>query len=185
MDTIQEKIAKLKRDGRNYTKEQFLKLFQIVSRNNIINMSLKSSNKSCIEGLRKLLVKMDEINDETVPKALTQKLESLTENYDVSLETDTKEMRSLKDYLASSNDSMRKEILEFIRVKGKISGLELRNITKFMNELTIWRFDTNQRNINMKISDDAMYNYINYFKSFIDLFAVVFPTMISNQKYNL
>jgi hypothetical protein len=40
MDTIQEKIAKLKRDGRNYTKVQFLKLFQIVSRNNIIKMSL-------------------------------------------------------------------------------------------------------------------------------------------------
>ena len=33
------KIAKLKRDGRNYTKEQFLRLFQIVSRNNVIKIS--------------------------------------------------------------------------------------------------------------------------------------------------
>jgi hypothetical protein len=182
MDTIQEKIAKLKRDGRNYTKQQFLKLFQIVSRNNIIKMSLSSVNRSCIEGLRKLLIKMDEINDDTIPKALTQKLESLSENYDVSLETDTKDMRSLKDYLATSNDIMRKEILEFLRIKGKITGLELRNISKFMNELTIWKFDENQRNVNIKISDDAMYNYVNFFKNFIDLFAIVFPTMISNQK---
>ena len=182
MDTIQEKIAKLKRDGRNYTKQQFLKLFQIVSRNNIIKMSLSSVNRSCIEGLRKLLIKMDEINDDTIPKALTQKLESLSENYDVSLETDTKDMRSLKDYLATSNNIMRKEILEFLRIKGKITGLELRNISKFMNELTIWKFDENQRNVNIKISDDAMYNYVNFFKNFIDLFAIVFPTMISNQK---
>jgi hypothetical protein len=182
MDTIQEKIAKLKRDGRNYTKQQFLKLFQIVSRNNIIKMSLSSNNKSCTEGLRKLLVIIDETNDDTVPKSLTQKLESLVENNDVSLEVDTKDMRSLKDYLATTNDLMRKEILEFIRIKGKVSGLDLRNITKFMNELTTWKYDQNPRNVNIKISDDAMYNYVNFFKNFIDLFSIVFPTMITNQK---
>ena len=36
-DSIQEKISKLKRDERHYTKEMFLRLFQIVSRHNIIN----------------------------------------------------------------------------------------------------------------------------------------------------
>jgi hypothetical protein len=145
-------------------------------------MSLSKSNRSCIEGLRKILSIMDDTNDDTVPKSLTQKLEVISENYDVPLEVDTKEMRTLKDYLATSNELMRKEILEFVRIKGKVSGLDLRNITKFMNELTVWKYDENPRNVNIKISDDGMYNYVNFFKNFIDLFATVFPTMISNQK---
>ena len=182
MDTIQEKIAKLKRDGRNYTIKEFLRLFQIVSRNNIIRMSLSQTNKTCVDDLKKLLKMFDDINDETVPKALTQKLEVVSELYDIQLEEDTKEMRTLKDYLATSNDKMRKEIIEFIRSKGKVSGIDLKNITKFLNELTIWKYDTEQRNTDIKISDDALYNYINFFKNFIDLFAVVFPSMIINQK---
>jgi hypothetical protein len=186
MDTIQEKIAKLKRDGRNYTKQQFLRLFQIVSRNNIIKISLssnnESNNESCIEYLKKTLDKLDADNDENIPKALTQKLERLVESYDVSLEEDTRDMRNLKDYLATSNEHMKKDIIEFIKTKGKISNLELKNITNFLNNLSIWKFDENKRNIDTKISDDAMYNNVNFFKNFISLFSIVFPSMIINQK---
>jgi hypothetical protein len=181
MDTIQEKIAKLKRDGRNYTKEQFLRLFQIVSRNNIIKMFTKG-NKSCVEDLRRLLEKIDEENNENVPKALTQKLEKIVDSYDLSLEEDTKEMRSLKDYLGLSNNSMRKDIIDFIKTKAKVTGPELRNITNFLNNLTIWSFDENKRNESLKISDDGLYNYINFFKNFISLFSIVLPSMIMNQK---
>ena len=181
MDTIQEKIAKLKRDGRNYTKEQFLRLFQIVSRNNIIKMFTKG-NKSCVEDLRRLLEKIDEENNENVPKALTQKLEKIVDSYDLSLEEDTKEMRSLKDYLGLSNNSMRKDVIDFIKTKAKVTGPELRNITNFLNNLTIWSFDENKRNESLKISDDGLYNYINFFKNFISLFSIVLPSMIMNQK---
>jgi hypothetical protein len=181
MDTIQEKIAKLKRDGRNYTKEQFLRLFQIVSRNNIIKMFTKG-NKSCVDDLRRLLEKIDEENNENVPKALTQKLEKIVDSYDLSLEEDTKEMRSLKDYLGLSNNSMRKDIIDFIKTKAKVTGPELRNITNFLNNLTIWSFDENKRNESLKISDDGLYNYINFFKNFISLFSIVLPSMIMNQK---
>jgi hypothetical protein len=182
MDTIQEKIAKLKRDGRNYTNEEFLRLFQVVSRSNIIKMSLSTTNTSCIEQLNKLLVMFDKENTEDVPKALTQKLENLVENSDVSLEEDTKEMRGLKDYLQTSIDKMRKELIDFIKTKGKIGSVELKNTTKFLNELTKWKYDENPRNENIKIDDDGMYNYINFMKNFISLFAVVFPAMIINQR---
>ena len=182
VDTIQEKIAKLKRDGRSYTKEQFLRLFQIVSRNNIIKMSLSTNNMTIVDELKIQLKKLDENNDETVPKALTQKLEQLVESFDVTIDEDTKEMRSLKDYLQKSIEMMRKDLLDFIKVRGKVSGIELKNITRFINELSIWNFDKNPRNVDIKISDDALYNYINFFKNFISLFLIVFPSMIINQK---
>jgi hypothetical protein len=182
MDTIQEKIAKLKRDGRNYTNDEFLRLFQLVSRNNIIKMALSSKSISCIDGLTTLLERFDKENNEDVPKALTQKLEKLVDSYDVSIEEDTKDMRGLKDYLQFSIDKMRKEVIDFIKTKGKIGSVELNNITKFLKELTNWRYDENPRNTNIKIEDDGLYNYINFMKNFISLFVVVFPSMITNQQ---
>jgi hypothetical protein len=182
MDSIQEKIAKLKNDGRNYTKEQFLRLFQIVSRNNIINISLGTKNMSCIDNLKRLLIRFDDEDDENVPKALTQKLEGLVETYDITIEEDTREMRTLKDYLQTSIEKMRNELLEFIKLKGKIGSGELRNITKFIKEISIWKFDENPRNVDIKISDDGLYNYINFIRNYIELFVIVFPSMIIKQQ---
>jgi hypothetical protein len=183
MDPIQEKISKLKRDGRNYTKEQFLRLFQIVSRNNIINLSLNYGTVSCVQTMRSLLDELDTTDDQSVSRALTQKLEGLIDSYDVSLEEDTKEMRDLKNYLDTSNGLMRKTILDFIGTKGKLRGSnELKKITKFLNSLTVWRYDENPRKVGAAISDDGLYNGIQFIKNFISLFAVVFPSMIVNQK---
>ena len=182
MDTVQEKIEKLKRDGRNYTKDHFLKLFQIVSRNNIIKMTLSKDGSNCIDSLNKVLEFLDKENDENVPKVLTERLGKLVDSYDVQLESDTKEMRDLKNYLQVSNNTMRKDIIEFIKARAKVGSLELRNITTFLNEITVWKYDEDIRNVDIKISDDAMYNYINFFKNFIALISVVFPSMIINQQ---
>ena len=182
MDSIQEKIAKLKRDGRNYTNDAFLRLFQLVSRNNIIKMSLSKTNTPYIDELNNLLVMFDKENNENVPKALTQKLEKLVDVFDIGLKEDTKDMRVFKNYLQTTIVSMRNEVIEFIKIKGKMSSVALKNTTKFLNELTKWRYDENTRNTNTKIEDDGMYNYINFLKNFISLFAVVFPSMIINQK---
>ena len=182
MDPIQEKIEKLKRDGRNYTNQQFLRLFQIVSRNNIIKLSLSSKDTSCVDALQKLLLRFEEEDNDDVPKALTQKLDGLVQNYDLSIDEDTREMRVLNDYLQITIGTMRKEILEFIKSKSKISGLELKNITNFLTDLSKWRFNETNRNENIKISDDGLYNSVTFLKNFISLFAVIFPSMIINKQ---
>jgi septum formation topological specificity factor MinE len=181
-DSIQEKISKLKRDERHYTKEMFLRLFQIVSRHNIINISLSYTTPSCSELLRRLLVKMDDDDEQTVAKALRQKMDALLDTFDMSLKEDTEDMKHLKNYLAKSNDNMRKEIISFIKRKAKIGGSELKKLTTFLENISVWQVDINRRNDDIKISDDAMYNYINFNKNFITLFSTVFPTMILNKK---
>jgi len=181
-DTIQEKIAKLKRDDRHYTKDMFLRLFQIVSRNNIINISLSYATPSCSEALRRLLVTMDATNEQNVAKALRDKLEVLLDTYDLTIQEDTEDMRQLKNYLAKANDNMRKDLISFIKRKAKLGGSELKKLTNFLDELSVWQFDVHRRNDAIKISDDALYNYINFNKNFISLFSTVFPTMILNKK---
>ena len=73
-------------------------------------------------------------------------------------------MRELKNYLQISIEKMRKELLEFIKLKSKINSVELKNITTFLKDISIWRFDENPRNVDIKISDDGLYNYINFMK---------------------
>lgn len=177
-DPIQEKIAKLKRDGRQYSKDKFLRLFQLVSRNNIIRMSFDDKSHSCISDLQKLLVLFDKENNETVPKKIIEGLGELVENYDVQIDEDTREMKDLKNYLQRTNATMKRELVEFIRTKGNIIGTKQSNMEKFLNELSVWSFDESTRNANIKISDDGLCNKINFMKNFIQLFSIVFPSMI-------
>jgi hypothetical protein len=145
-------------------------------------MSLGTKNHTSVTDLQKILTILDEEDNEHVPKALTQKLDKLVQNYDVNISEDTPEMRGMKNYLQMSIDAMKKEVLDFMKTKGRLSNLELRNITNFMNDLTKWRFDEMKRNENIKISDDGLNNYVNFYKNFISLFSVVFPSMIINQQ---
>lgn len=182
MDTIQEKISKLKRDGRNYTKEQFLRLFQIVSRNNIIKMSKSNDVTKCIDGLKKVLIELDEKDDDNVPKSLTQKMDLLVAKNDVIIKEDTKDMRAMKDYLQISIDKMRRELIDFIKLKSKATSLELKKLTKFITNISIWSFNNSNRNTDIKIYDDGLNNYVNFMKTYIELFVIVFPSMIIHQK---
>jgi hypothetical protein len=177
-DSIKEKIEKLKRNDRKYTNEMFLRLFQIVSRHNIINISLSFANTSYPSSLRHLLSKFEEQNEQFIAGPLKQNLLSLLDTYDLAIQEDTDEMTRFKNYLAKSNETMRKDLLDFIKRKSKISGPELKRVTKAITDLTVWEFDVFQRNVELKISDDGMYNYINFFKNFISLFSTVFPEII-------
>ena len=181
MDTIQEKIAKLKRDGRIYTTKQFIRLFQLVSRNNIINTSLRQTNDTYVSNLQKTLSILDEEDNEHVSKSFVQKLDKLVQNFDVIISEDVSEMREIKNYLQTSIEKMRKELLSFIQINAQMSRLELVNITTFLNKLTEWRFDNN-RNADIKVSDDGLNNSVAFLKNFVSLFAVTFPTMIINQQ---
>jgi hypothetical protein len=125
---------------------------------------------------------MDVSDEQNVAKALRDKLDVLLDNYDLSIQEDTDDMRQLKNYLGKANENMRKELISFIKRKAKISGSELKKLTNFLDELSVWQFDVHRRNDDIKISDDALYNYINFNKNFISLFSTVFPTMILNKK---
>jgi hypothetical protein len=76
---------------------------------------------------------------------------------------------------------MRKEIVDFLKRKSKIGKNELKKVITFFGQLTNWESDLSPRRGN-SISDDAMYNYINYFKTFVSLMSVVLPTMILNKQ---
>lgn len=210
MDTLQEKVAQLKRDDRMYTQDDLLRLFQAVSRHNLVRMSLSSSSSltaagpvSSVAALASVLAALDERDDATVSTRLRQHLLHATEHWDAVLgDTDTREMRAFKDYLQTANARMRTSLLDFLRRKGKMSSLELRHITAFVQQLSDWRVlaaaggeeaargeeaggerdkAEDKDTASHRIYDDGLYNVTQFYKNFIDLFVVVFPQRILNQ----
>jgi hypothetical protein len=152
MDTIQEKISKLKRDGRNYTKIQFLKLFQLVSRENIIKINIKNNHISCIGKLHHVLKYLNEKDDtkSNSTKSNNKLIENITmmaKEYNTTYTEDTIEMKRFKDFLQDSIDNMQKKMIEFIK-KNNSNGITktvLNKLINFIKELTVWKFDIEKK----------------------------------------
>lgn len=181
-ETIQEKISKLKRDGRNYNKEMFLRLFQIVCRNNIINIRISHTTPSCSQNLRDVLTLLDQEDEEYVAPVFRQRLETLLDTYDLTIEEDTEEMRQMKNYLENTNSKVKASLMKFIKRRAKLKSSEFNKMNKFMSELSLWSFDNDATSKNNSISDDHMYTYINFYKTFISFLAIVFPNIIINKQ---
>jgi len=184
-ESIQESIHKLKRDGKTYSEESLLRLLQIVSRNNLMQPESLYKNVTCIERIQDLFEYFKSQNENTNtnldPKFINL-MENLLKNYDNLIDEDTEDMRSMKNYLVTSNEKTRKQILDFIRQKGDIKRSEYKNIDTFIKNITSWQFDKNNHNENTRISDDAMYNYIQFFKTFVSMLSKVYPNMILNKQ---
>jgi hypothetical protein len=181
-DSINEIIRKLKEDKRDFSNETFLRLLQLVGRNNIISIDLDNPVLNSIGVLTTTLEEIDNENDEVVEPALRGLLLNLLNKFSVEEGNITKESEKLNNYLIKNIENMREDILEFIdqnkdrsitkRIQNKASNLIL-NISK-------WESDSSKLE-NKNISNSSLYNVINFFKIFTENIASIFPTIILNK----
>jgi hypothetical protein len=184
-DPIDRIIQKLKEDGRNYTNEQFLRLIQLISRENIINISFDNQIISCVAKLTKLLEAIyDENNDDEILElSLRDLITRAIDTFDIASSESSKEVKDLNNFLILHNEEMIDELVDYI---GKNSGSNvtrssIKKFTETIRNLQNWDFDTSNRNENIKISNDTMYTVTNFYKTFIDNFVNVFPNIILNK----
>jgi hypothetical protein len=186
-DTIERIIQKLKNDGRNYTNEQFLRLIQIVSKNNIINIDLNTPEISSITRLGKILEIINDENDDAVEKSIQKLITNALDSFDIATENYTKEVKDLNKQLTLNIDSMKDEIIDFIQTNSgsNITNSSIRKMTKTIQNLSNWSSDNSNRNENNKISNDKLYNIVNFYKNFINNFVNIYPNIILNKvNYN-
>jgi hypothetical protein len=181
-DSLDRIIQKLKDDGRNYTNDQFLRLLQIIGRSNIVNINFDKIEISTIARLLILINSIDDENDEVVEPSLRELIKSALDTYDIASPESTVEIKDLNNFLSRSNVSMREEIIEFIEKNAgsKTTRSSIRKAKEFINSLSEWSTDDSTRNEDIKISNDKMYNIVNFYKTFIENFVSVFPNIILN-----
>ena len=188
-DSLDRVIQKLKEDGRNYTNEQFLRMLQIISQHNIININIDSDAPeiSSITKIIKLLESIDDDNDEVVERSLRDLIKDSLDTFDIATENYTQEVKDLNNFLQRHIERMKSEIIEFVQQNSgsNITKSMVRKMTKTIENLSVWVADKSNRNEFIKISDDKLYNIVNFYKTFIDNFVNVFPNIILNEvKYD-
>jgi len=182
-DSIERIIQNLKEDGRLFNNEQFLRLVQVISQNNIINININNPEISSITKLLKVLESIDNENDEVVEKSLRELIINSLDSFDIASENYTKEIKDLNNYLIRNIDTMKEEIIEFVQKNtgSNVSNKSVKKMVKIIQNLSNWNADNSNRNEISKISDDNLYNIINFYKTFIDNFVNIFPNIILNK----
>jgi hypothetical protein len=181
-DSITEKIRKLKQDGRVYNNEAMLRLLQIVGRQNAVNLVIYDSVVSPAQEIRVTLEKILDTDDVVVSSSLVTNITNILDNYDFAVNEDTEEMRSLKNYLGRSNRELKAEIFEFLSRYGNLSRRDKAKTEEILNRLVLWEdLDINSlREDTDSISDDAMYNAVEFIKSYLHNIVKIFPNIITN-----
>lgn len=183
-DSIDRIIQKLKDDGRNYTNQQFLRLLQVIGQHNIINIDLNKPEISSVTKLMKLIESIDDENDEVFEKSLRDLISNSLDTFDIASENYTKEVKDLNNFLARNITSMKEEIIGFVQENksSNVTNSVVRQMSKSIENLSNWVADNSNRNeTTNKVSDDKLYNIVNFYKNFIENFVNVFPNIILNK----
>jgi hypothetical protein len=183
-DNVEEVIKKLKESGVNYSLESFLRMLQIISRNNIINIE---TNNIVISSIRKFTYSLEEVKirnqkEEVVPDKLIELFNNAMDTFNIASDVTTQQVKDLNNYLIKEIEVMKNELLDFInKNKGReVTRSKLNEVKHFINTISQWSSEKSQRNKN-KIFNDATFSYINFLKSFIDNVVNVFPNIILNK----
>ena len=184
-DSISEMIRKLKSDGRNYNNASFLRLLQIVGKEKIININLDPVTTTTIQKFRDILELISLEKDKILDSILIKLLNNVMDTFDIVSGVISDETKALNNYLIKSNDSVKKDVLEYIKKNSNADKKDIKIVDNFLNTQTEWESDKNIRGEEIKISDDSLYNGIQFFKSYIQNLTDIFPNIILNKvNYN-
>jgi len=185
-DSSDEIITKLKLAGKNYSNESFLRLLQLVSQQNIIHIDISLQIVSSIDKLLLNLDTIDPIDPENSvegKKSFKQLIKSALDTFSLASEYATQETKDLNNFLIKGISSMKTDIIDFITQNRSVTTTKkvLSNITLTIENISNWESMKSNRNEETKISNDSLYNVIQFFKTFIQNMVKVFPNIILNK----
>lgn len=174
-DSINDKIKKLKRDGRNFDNETLARLMSIINRKNIVNLDLRSLVLSNIQKLRDRLSAVNDTEAAVLPQPFITGMLDVIDRFgvgDLPADKDTDEVRSMKNYLQTVNDQMQTAVSDFVR--RNTNDQIHRKFVECLMSITDFRPDPTS-------SDSTVFQMAGYAKSVSWLIARVFPNIIINE----
>jgi len=177
-DDIATKISILESEQRIFSLQSFLQLMNIVNRNNIINIDLRSE----IYAPRAILenyLKNDEILRSLEGSSLVDFMaisDTIFDRYDVVRESDPAELETLYRY-ESFLDTNTDKLITMLSKFGDLGDDSVSDI--FLTNLDNWKL--RGENIYMSKEDETAITYVNWSKNVILNILKVFPTMILNK----
>lgn len=184
IDSISEKIRKLKQDGKNYNNDSLLRLLQFVNRKNIVHVEIDTPVITQTQKMRNIIENADNEQDtsnyDIIPKVFRQKIEGALDTFDIAVKEDSEEMRDLKNYLARVNSSMKTQLYDFISKNSGVAKGTLNNIKVLLNTVMKWG-NVSEDSRKHSIADESTCNNIQFIKNYIHQFLNVLPETIINK----
>ena len=182
-NSLLEQIRKLKSEGRNYSQETFQKLLLLVNRNNIVNTQKQSVQLNSKLALEDLLSSLEHRQVENVPVAFMEKLQKVLLTYEINgLTEDTLEMRTLQNYLATVNELMLTNILEFVKKTGAIGESDFKFFKDCLENIS--EFQETGDNMVLDRQDETVFKMLNFIKNSLRCLTREFPNIILNKVEN-
>ena len=196
INTIDEKIAVMVAEGKEYSEEAFLKLMRVVNKNNKINISLEFEDLSRETKFIRLM-KDDVVEeaeavaeeagldaDETlVESVVTPELKELIVSlltYDGTNKDEVTERQDkIEDYILPRVDETTANLITFIERNSKRSRARKDNAIRFIQDFDKLR--AMKTTVLMSSEDNTTMKYANYIRNIIQELLVVFPSMIQNK----
>jgi hypothetical protein len=150
-----------------------------------VNIEIDNPVISCIAKLSKLLEAIYDENDEDeiIEPSLRELITKAIDTFDIATEEYSEDVKNLNNFLIRTNKEMSEELIEFVKMNSSSNTTRnsVKIFVKTILNLPTWVNDNSNRNENIKISDDKMYNVTNFYKNFIHNFVDVFPNIILNK----
>lgn len=181
LETLSQKVAFLKKTGTNLTKETFSQIIQVVNKTNVIPLEMSVAEWSNEQHIRDIIENLKNKSDCIIPVQLQNHISALMDTYNLTLSSETSEMRSFKSYLSNTCDELFSFIMSFINSnRASISNFSKRR-TKFEAIFsTIMDFSKQKVGVVVESDDATLIRAINFTKNCMHLIRDVFPGMINH-----
>ena len=169
--SLDEKIAFMKRHGKQYGLEDFYSIMRVVNNRNMVHLK-PNKNVDCLGGMSDMLDYFEEKDSNMVESRLRELLRKTIEEYDpaAAVHEERPTNRKLNRYLQRANEKMREVIMTFLESHTELTDAQLRRTETFLKTVGSWR-----------ISDMA--SITREFSNMVYNLAKVYPNKIIANKF--
>ena len=175
-DDIAEKIDILKREGKNYSQEDFIRLMNIVNAANTVSVEMYEDIVSPRTSFERLLKNEDIINDAQSDdlEIFMELMNNVLDRYDVLYDRDDRDEENLINtfttFLQTKTAELMDEIIRYTDLE------EDQRMLEFLNTIDSWKLKG--ENIYMSLEDETSEEFYTYAKNYIANLLKVYPTII-------
>jgi len=186
--SIEEKIAFLKKNGKNYNITDYTKLLKIIYKRNIVNKQENIRFKQ-IERFADIIDYLDKQDSTLIEPPLIQLLQALISEYNPkSLSTTySNNLNNLINYLDNVNTNMLKQIMTFFKKFGNnFDDKEYNNIISFLQNIDKWNLEDNDVNNKCHLYNEGLHSFITFIVNSLQALCKIYPTALqNNQDFNI
>jgi len=150
--SIEEKIAYMKKHGKNYGVDDFHSIMRIVNSRNMIHL-IPDKDIDELAGFKDMVSYFDDKDSSLVELRLRELLRLTLEEYDpkVAVHEERANNRKLNKYLKHANSAMHDAIISFIETRAGLRLNELDKLSEFLEETSKWKFGDDMATITKEI----------------------------------